>query len=164
MKDFYQEIFETLSDKTKEFLTWFGIKNSIDFLSVSLDDFKHFPIDLKDKELLYENLENELKKTGWNHAFYFVAAPRKGLAPTLEKAVDGKLFLSYSEAETFCKKISWEQRFNYKVFCALGVIPRIPPVDKEVIINIKTFMEIDSIVSAEEFFQNEDSCPAEIVG
>lgn len=69
----------------------------------------------------------------WKHLFYFVAAPRNdGTAPDLNKACEGKVFLTYDDAERYRNHVSKKIGYDYKVFIGQTVIPREKPVEQEV--------------------------------
>ena len=57
-------------------------------------------------------------------SFYFVAAATKnGSAPGLNKACDGKVFLDQQEADKYCKKISEQVGYKYRVFVSEAITP-----------------------------------------
>ena len=69
----------------------------------------------------------------WTSLFYFVGAGRKdGTAPSLEKALDGKIFYTFDEAEYFRRVVSADVGYGYKVFSAVAIIPRLPAVTEEI--------------------------------
>lgn len=64
----------------------------------------------------------------WETGFYFVACPRRGgEAPSLEKAVQDRLFHTKEDADKFAKKISESVGFTYRSFWASCTIQRIQP-------------------------------------
>jgi len=68
----------------------------------------------------------------WENLVYFVAAPRKdGTAPSVEKALDGRIFLMFSEADEYREGRSRTVGYPYKVFRATIVIPRQEAVTQE---------------------------------
>lgn len=61
--------------------------------------------------------------------FFFIAAPRQdGNAPTLEKAVDAKLYLNKEEAIKQCDELSKTILYPYGVFPATAKIAKKPPI------------------------------------
>lgn len=160
MSSNYEEWLAKLTQQGRDFLEWFGVKNYSQFLDLDLEDVKVFPLSIPDKEEVYNKLEKE-KLQDWTETFYFVASPRKGKAPTLNKAVDGKLFGCYSDAEKFMKELEWEYGDYYKVFCAVATVPISEPVQCEVAVKINTFMKIESIRPFEEVM-NENHSAAEV--
>jgi hypothetical protein len=77
----------------------------------------------------------------WKHLFYFVAASRSDkTAPDLNKAVGGRVFLTYEDADRYRNDVSKKIGYKYEVFVAEAVIPRIEPVTEEVGTKIGSFV------------------------
>lgn len=77
----------------------------------------------------------------WKHLFYFVAAPRSDkTAPDLNKAIGGRIFLTYDDADRYRKDVSKKVGYKYEVFVAEAVIPRIAAVTEEVGTKIESFV------------------------
>lgn len=76
----------------------------------------------------------------WKHVFYFVAAARSDkTASALDKAVNGRIFLTYDDADKYRKDLSKKVGYKYEVFVAQAVIPRIAAVTEEVGTKIESF-------------------------
>lgn len=72
-----------------------------------------------------------MESVTWKTRFYFVAYPRMGKAPGLEKALEERFFLSFKDADEFRKRISSKTGYEYKVFAATAVIPIEEPCEKD---------------------------------
>jgi hypothetical protein len=69
----------------------------------------------------------------WHFDFYFVGQRRAdGTAPTLEKAVDQKFFLTHDSAKPLLDIVTKEVGDYYGIFPAMAIIPRCRPVQREI--------------------------------
>jgi hypothetical protein len=86
------------------------------------------------KELAKQAQELKMGYEGetWRTLIYFVAAARKGVAPDIVKALDGKIFHSFEDADKFREEMSSVYNYEYKVFYAMVDVPRAKAVDGEV--------------------------------
>ena len=82
--------------------------------------------------MIFLNPEEDAAGT-WSYLIYFVAAPRRdGTAPSMNKACEDKIFFTFKDADEYREKISKEVGYEYKVFYAYTLTPRMPPVTKEI--------------------------------
>lgn len=68
----------------------------------------------------------------WHFLFYFVGQRRKdGTAPSLEKAVEERFFLTFDQAKPLLDQVTKEIGDYYGIFPAEAIIPRIKPITAE---------------------------------